>query len=58
MSDSLLNHNEKRFAFILFSILPIAIIAGSAILNLIISFIDLYFLFIIIKKKKHKNFIR
>ncbi|WP_440910876.1 O-antigen ligase family protein [Candidatus Pelagibacter sp.] len=54
MSDSLLNHNEKRFAFILFSILPIAIIAGSAILNLIISFIDLYFLFIIIKKKNTK----
>ena len=46
--------NENRIAYILFSILPISIIAGSAILNILILFIDLYFIFLIIKKKETK----
>ena len=49
-----ININENKVAYVLFSILPISIIAGSAVLNILILFIDLYFIFVIIKKKEAK----
>lgn len=46
--------SENKSIYLLFSILPISIIAGSAILNFVIIFIDLYFIIAIIKKKEAK----
>jgi len=43
--------SENRIIYILFSILPISIIIGSASLNLIVILIDIYFIFVMIKRK-------
>lgn len=43
---------ENQIAYILFSILPVTAIIGSGVLNLSVLLIDLYFIFVIVKKKQ------
>ena len=48
--------NEDKFICLLFSIFPISLILGSAVVNSVILLIDLYFIVEIFYKKKINYF--